>query len=481
MKEQWLHQLKEQIVSKGLVVQGDKIILGLSGGVDSIALLLVLIDLKKSIDMEVIPIHIHHGIREDADQDVVLCQQLCDTYGLELHVEYVDIPSLAKGLKQSEEEVARNARYKVFDAYLKEFGGTKIAVAHHMDDQAETILHRFLRGSGSLGLIGMLEVNGLIIRPLLECSKAELLEFVIGEGKEFVVDSTNIDTKYTRNKIRHELIPFLEKEYNQNIVQSLNRLSHIIREDEDFLGAESEKYFQQIILVKKECSIELDIMKLISCHIAIQRRVLRLALESLKGDLKNIEFTHITRIVELVQGQSGRWVPVSGKIVAKREFDKLIIKLDSSSNKNPIGFTRSLDTLPIKGYIQNTNFEFSVRQLSLTKYKELIKYKDSFKISKNVYTKWFDYDKIKANLVLRSREPGDFFCIHKDGGTKTIKKYFIDQKIPESLRDEIPLLADGKEIIWIVGYRINPMYTVSAETINIIEVELLKEDKNGKY
>ena len=474
---EYLDKITKTITDNQLLSLGDKIVVGLSGGVDSVALLGLLIELKNKYDLSIYPIYVHHNMRDNANEDVVFCTRLCETFEVQCNIVFVDVPSEVEKSKKSGEEVARNLRYKALRAYKNELGASCIVIAHHKEDQAETIIHRFLRGAGGLGLKGMSFASEDLIRPLLEFSKKELIDYVGLKGYGHVTDESNLDTKYTRNKIRHVLIPYLEKEFNPNLTNSLLRLSQILSEDEKYMEAEALRIFEKV----RVGSTGLQVEKLNSFPKAIQRRVIRLSILKFKGNLKNIEYVHIERVITLLNQQSGKRVTLCENIVVLKEFDKLRFINENSTHNSNLGFAISLDTVPIKGYIQEANIAFSIRQIDQVEYKELINYKDSFKISKNVYTKWFDYDRIKANLVLRSRKSGDFIRIHKDGGSKTIKKVFVDKKIPVSKRNAVLMLADGKEIIWVVGVRVNPTYAVSAETKNIIEVELTKEDKHGKY
>ncbi len=486
---EYIAKMKKTIEDHQLISQGDHLVVGLSGGVDSVALLGLLIELKGFYELSIHPMYVHHNLRLDANDEVLFCRNLCEKLDLQCEVVYVDVPKVVEKTKKSEEEVARNLRYEALKNYKNHIGAHAIAIAHHKEDQGETIIHRFLRGTGGLGLIGMAYKTEELIRPLLDFSKEDLIAFVESKHYSHVTDESNMNTKYTRNKIRHSLIPYLEENFNPNLTNNLVRMSHILSEDESYMDSEALKAYEDVSVITQDLAVKsemtqdvtLNIDKLSAYPKAIIRRVIRMAIEGYKGDLKNIEYAHIERIIQLLNQQSGKCVTLCEDIIVLKEFNQLIFQRESSMVKTLSGFARSLDTVPIKGYIQEANIAFSIRQIEQVEYKELINYKDSFKISQNVYTKWFDYDKIKANLVLRSRKSGDFIRIHKNGGSKSIKKVFVDQKIPGTQRNKIALLADGKEIIWAVGIRDNPTYAVTVESKNIIEVELTKEDKHAKY
>lgn len=477
-----IDKVQQFINQENLLQSGDKIVIGLSGGVDSVGLFLVLNELKELLGLKLYPVYIHHHLREDADEDVVFCQNLSKGFGYDLKTIHVDVKAYAGQNKVSIEDGARTLRYTALKSYLKEIQGHKIAVAHHMDDQAETILYRLIRGSGLLGLTGMQAQNESIIRPLLSVTKDELVDYVCKKETGYREDKTNQDTKFMRNKIRHELLPQL-KEYNPNIVEVLTRSGRIFTEEEELIGEEAQKLADRLVKVHKDergRRVTLDLEKLSELHIAYQKRLLRIALEKLMGNLKNIEYIHIESLVELIDRQSGKEVTLTKGIRAKKEYGTMVLERKKQEEKNRQVRPVFLDSFPIKGYIQNANMTYSIRILPKSEYKGLTNYKDSFKKDEDVYTKWFDYDKIKANLVFRTRIPGDRITIHENGDSKLLKKYFIDEKIPASVRNTVPLLACEEDVLWVVGYRSGEGYRITDTTQNVLEVKLTKEDKNGK-
>ncbi len=477
-----IDKVQQFISQENLLQPGDRVVIGLSGGLDSVGLFLVLDEIKEIHELKLYPVYVHHHLRDDADEDIIFCQNLTKEFGYDLKTIHVDVMAYAGHHKVSVEDGARTLRYKALKSYLREIHGQKIAVAHHMDDQAETILYRLIRGSGLLGLTGMQAKNESIIRPLLSVTKDELADYVGVKETGYREDMTNFDTKFMRNKIRHELLPQL-KEYNPNIVEVLTRSGRIFTEEEEVLGEEAQKLADQLIKVHEDKNgprVTLDLKKLSELHIAYQKRLLRIALDKLKGDLKNIEYIHIESLLELMDRQSGKEVTLTEGIRAKKEYGTMVLERKNREEKNNKARPVFLDSFPIKGYIQNANMTYSIRILPKSEYKGLTNYKDSFKKDKDVYTKWFDYDKIKANLVFRTRIPGDRITIHENGDSKLLKKYFIDEKIPASVRNTVPLLACEEDVLWVVGYRSGEGYRITDTTQNVLEVKLTKEDKNGK-
>lgn len=471
-----IKQFNTHIARTNLIEKGDRIVVAFSGGVDSVALLLLLHEISATYDLSLFPVYVHHHIRNDADCDITICQTVCNYCKLELIVEHIDIPSIVKAEKCSEEEAGRIARYERLQSIAGKIDATTIAVAHHMDDQSETVLHRLVRGTGLLGLGGMKSRNKNIIRPLLFIEKAALKSFVEAHGLPYVEDYTNNNTDYTRNHIRHELVPYLKKNYNPNIAASLYKLSLILQEEEDYIEEQSKTAFDQVVTVgtnNGSIDVSFGISQFSSLHMAIQKRLVFLCVSKVKGNQQNIEYNHIMRVIGLLQLNSGKQVDVVEGIIAFKEFERIHIIHKQQLSKTSSGFAQTLDMKTDKGYIQSAKIAYA------TYYYSIKNYKDSFKISQNAYTKSFDCDKIETTLTLRTRKPGDFINIDHEGHTKTLKKFFVDEKIPLSIRDSIPLLAMDNRILWVVGYRINPIFEVKPDSKKIFVLELTKEEVNG--
>lgn len=473
-----IKSFQTKIEAAQLVANQDCIIVALSGGLDSVALLLLLNSMVKKFNLKLYPMYVHHHLRQDADLDVSLCQSLCDRLNIELRVVHVDVKKAVLEEKCSEEEAGRNLRYKSFYAYGLEIGAQTIALAHHRDDQCETVLHRLIRGTGLLGLSGMRWKNGMIIRPLLDFDKETLKEYVHYKGEPNVEDYTNTDITYTRNHIRHGLIPYLRDNFNPNIVNTLFRLSQSASEDEDFLEMISQKKFEEIVRTQlvadsKVRQVSLSCLEILKLHPSLQKRVLKKCIAALKGNTKNLEYNHIQRVIELLEQSSGKQVDIVDDIIAIKEFDQLRIIYRNQLLESHIGFAQTLDMKTDKGYIQSAKIAYA------SYYYANYNYKDSFKISQNAYTKSFDCDRIENTLTLRTRKSGDFIHIDREGHKKTLKKFFVDEKIPLSIRDSIPLLAMDNRILWVVGYRTNPIFEATPDSKKIFVLELTKEEVNG--
>jgi len=325
-----ISKVRENILKNELIQDGDKIVLGLSGGPDSVFLAYVLEYLKKSfkeknnIEYDIIICHINHMIREEAEQDELLAKKYADKYGYNFYSLHTDVKALAKENKISEEECGRNVRYEFFNKILEEKGGTKIAVAHNAGDNAETVLHNFMRGAGLNGLCGISVKNGNIIRPILNIKKDEIIEYLDENGIEYNIDRTNKELIYTRNKIRNDLIPKIENEYNPNIIDTINRMSQKISEDMDFIDSIAKEEYANMIISKRNDSVKLNIREFKNKKIAIKNRVILLAIEDILGTIKGMESKHLEEISNLFDNSiTGKKFEIGNKFAINIEKNKV--------------------------------------------------------------------------------------------------------------------------------------------------------------
>ena len=290
-----------------MLQEGDRVLVGVSGGPDSVTLLHILHSLKKEYALNILIAHLDHKFRgEESRGDRIFCQELAKKYGLEIVFEEIDVPKIAEEKGISPEEAARFERYDFFKRAAKANGIKKIAVGHTQDDQAETVLMRLVRGAGMKGLGGISPVKEmqefLIIRPLIEISRKEVEEFIAGSGLKFRKDSSNEKTIFTRNKVRLELIPFLEKEFNVNIKEVLANMAENLQVENDFLAKYAKRKFNSVSKIKHD-EIYIDLKKFKKQPEAVRKRILRVALEVLKGDLRRLTYQHWKEIEELIDSR----------------------------------------------------------------------------------------------------------------------------------------------------------------------------------
>lgn len=452
------------ITEHSLIEERDNILIGLSGGPDSMALLYALLEIKEKIPFLIYIAHVNHGVRgKDADEDEKFVEELSKDLNIPYYSTKIDMEGYAKLHKMSSEDAGRKLRYGFFREVLSKIGGGKIAVAHNKNDQAETLIMRFLRGTGIDGLGGMEYKSGNIIRPLLDISRDEIENYIEKNRIKTRLDKTNLIPIYNRNKIRLEAIPYIEKNFNPNIIDTLWRTSNIMSEDSNFLNKYSLNKYKEYMKIKKKDSIILDRNEFIKEDDAIKKRIIRHSINDLTGSLKGITSKHILDIVELFdKGETGKSINLINNIVAETSYDDIVIRLGNSEDRISYNYNISLGK-PI--YIEETNFFIEAKILPRSEAE--INFKDRF-------IKYFDYDKIEGGLCVRNRLRGDKFIPLGMNGMKKVKDLFIDEKVPLNKRETIPIVTDDKNIIWVVGFRISEKHKITSSTKNVLIIKYVK-------
>jgi tRNA(Ile)-lysidine synthase len=329
----FLREVFETISQFGMVQKKDAVLVGVSGGPDSVALVRVLACLTPGLDLMTLGIaHLNHGLRgEEAQRDEIFVQKLSCELGLPFFSETRDIRRLAKQEHISIEEAGRNARYAFFTKIADAQGFTKIATGHNRDDNAEQVLMNLLRGSGPKGRTGIPPVReNRFIRPLIQLPRARILNFLKEKEQAFVLDSSNTDESYLRNRIRHNLIPLLEQKFNPEIKSSLDRLSHILRQEENFLTDQATQVLKVCTIEQSKDLLALSIPGLTKHHPALVNRVLRLAIARVKKDLRRITLSHIQDILGFMdRSESGKSLDLPGQIRIYRTREHLVLKKEA--------------------------------------------------------------------------------------------------------------------------------------------------------
>ena len=459
MKEKVLNNILEH----KLIERGDNILVGVSGGPDSMALLYVLLDIKRDIEFNIYIAHVNHGVRgEDALSDELFVKSIGKTLDIPYFSREVNMNEYAKEKGISSEEAGRELRYSFFREILSNLGGGKIAVAHNMNDQAETLIMRFLRGTGIDGLNGMRFRNEDIIRPVLNINRSQIEHYVSENNIKTVLDKTNLETIYNRNKIRLNLIPYIEENFNPNIVNTLWRTSQTCISDSQFLEEYSEKRYNIVVKRESKSSIILHGDKFIEENKSIQQRIIRNCINKINGSLQGISEKHTSSVVNLFMNmETGKEIHLHNNIIAKTSYYDFIIEKANMDSKS-IDYFYTIDINNIT-YLSELDYYFLWEVVSA----ENVKFKNN---DPNI--KYLDFDKIKGSMHIRNRKPADRFTPFGMKGTKKLKDYFIDEKVSRELRDTIPLLVDEDTIIWVVGYRTNDLYKVTSNTKKILIVKL---------
>lgn len=454
------YKVLDTIKEHNLICDEDNIAIGVSGGPDSMALLYILLEIKALINFNIYIIHVNHGVRgKDAEKDQLFVKRIAEELNLPYYTKSVNMIEYGKKMGITAEEAGRELRYGFFREVLNAQGGGKIAVAHNLNDQAETLIMRFFRGTGIDGLKGMEFITGDIIRPILGISREEIESYIEDNNIETVLDETNLQPIYTRNKVRLELIPYIEENFNPNIINTLWRMSQISAVDSKFLEGYSKKGFNLIVKNEDENGIILDGKKLLEEDQSIQQRVLRISIERVNDSLQGISKMQISNILDLLNKfETGKEVHISNNIIAKISYGDLIIK--KNTHKKDDKYLHKLK-LPGITNLQDINYSFDIQILPIEEISKM--YKDN-----NIG--YFDYDIIKGDLSVRNRKDGDRFMPFGMKGTKKLKDYLIDEKIPNRLRNGIPLIVDQRNILWVVGYRTNEMYKVTKDTKKVLKI-----------
>ncbi|MCD8046359.1 MAG: tRNA lysidine(34) synthetase TilS [Clostridiales bacterium] len=464
-----------------MLEKGCRVVVGLSGGADSVCLLLLLQRMSRETGFFLAAVHVEHGIRgEESRKDAAFAENLCREHKIPFESFSVDVPRRSRETGESPEEAARVLRYGCFRESCRRFRADRVAVAHHAGDNAETMLFHLARGTGIRGLGGIAPVGRLpekacaegessacrIIRPLLCVTRDEIEVWLSGQGQSWRTDSTNTDTSYSRNRIRGRVLPELEQ-VNAQAVPHMREAAQQLREACDFLdeeawragaGAWEERVGQDS--ARFVCIFTEPFGKI---HPYLQKHLLLLLLGRAAGSRKDITAFHVGMVLELTRMETGRRVSLPGGMYARRTGDGVELSRETGAERRTSFSPRSL-RIPGETMLEN-GLRIRTEIRNVTDFLQ--------EIPKKTYTKWFDYDKIRFNVQLRTRRSGDYLQIDADGGHKSLKKYFVDEKIPREERDQICLLTDADHVMWVVGYRISEAYKVDGQTRHILQVEVI--------
>lgn len=471
----FVEKIEEYICNNNMIHQGDTLIVGLSGGADSVCLLCVLNELKYRFAIKLIAVHVHHGIRGgEADNDADYTKTICDAMSIPHYLIKENVKEISKKLSLSEEEAGRMVRYEAFNkiaAYYEELGEhVKIAVAHNMNDNAETILFNIFRGSMLNGLAGIRPVNGKIIRPLLE-TKRECIENYLNEKEiAYCTDSTNLEDEYTRNIMRHKILP-VAGEINSRAVEHLCETAKGARKANDYIKICGEEVYCKIVCITED-KIYADAKLLKEQHEVIREYIYYKMIGEVIGSLKDVGQVHVRLCEDILNGRTGRKYNLQNNVIVSLEYDKLVLQKESQNKHKQINEKNTI--IISKEDINKMNDENGITiKVKNGEFKLLIINKNSINISKNIYTKYFDYDTIKSNFSIRNRCEGDYLVVNSNGNTKKLNRFFIDNKVPVSVRDDLFMLAAGHEILVIPGFRGTESHHVTDDTERILEVTFL--------
>lgn len=485
------------ICAEHLIEKGDHVIVGLSGGADSVCLLLLLEEVKEQLACTLSAVHIEHGIRgEESLADAEFVKKLCEKQEIPCRIYPVDAPAFARERGIGLEEAARLLRY---DCYQKEIEKIRqksddkktrihVALAHHADDNAETILFQMVRGSGLTGLCGMppkreLTEGADLIRPLLGCTRAEIEAELLRRNQNFCMDATNNDVEYSRNRLRHLVMPQLAQ-VNPQAVLHISRTGALLTELRQFL-------LEQVKLAEKTYC-KRDVETVLLCRALFDeapelviKELIHKLLAELSGGGRDIGEVHVDAVYNLAVRQVGRRMNLPGTLVAERVYGGVLLCKNNpdTAREKTSGNRIEIDGRQLAQTFENGKIQIETGDatfsLKLYPAGELLRtlspedFQGKMKeIAKKRYTKWLDYGKIQDGLVFRKRQSGDYLTLDKAGHKKKLKSYFIDEKVPKQEREQTWLLADGAHIAWVTGGRISAAYRITEDTEQILEVQM---------
>lgn len=447
-----------------MVNAGDKVLVAVSGGPDSMAMMHILFQLREELGILLHVFHLNHCFRgKESAGDARLVEDTARFWGIPCTVEEYDVPGYCSRMNKSNQEGAREVRYNLISRVAARVGAARVALGHHADDQAETIILNFLRGSGLTGLKGFLPVrDNFYIRPLLRLRRKEIEDYCKRHNIRFRIDSSNLKTVYKRNQVRLELMPLLEK-YNPAMVPTLVRTGDVLRCEDEFLEDEACKVYSRAVTFGGDKGFVLDINILLKEPIALQRRVLRKLWNTVTGDPAGLGFEHLESILNLVNEGKGSWVSHLPKGVrVTRSYNALYMKRESKFEDGMPPYCYSLG-VPGEVFIPETGVTVRAQLVS--------RFQAGDPGSLPVDEVFLDAAKIKSELYVRRRLPGDRFAPLGMGGAEIkLKKFFIDQKIPREERDRIPLVVCNGEIVWIAGVRPGEKFKVGEDCEQLLHL-----------
>jgi len=459
-----LHPTEKKVLSTILdhrmVKSGDRIVVAVSGGPDSVCLLNILFQLRKSLNASLITAHLDHGLRPNEDEkETEFVADLARR--LNLALAYGKVNNLTEAHGTSIEEKAREKRYQFLTKVLYEHHAQKVALGHNMNDQAETVIMHILRGTGPTGLSGIPPIReNRFIRPLINITSDEIHTYLKQKDMPFMVDSSNLEKKYLRNKIRLELIPILLK-YQPRLIEHLGELAFLCGQENQFMEEEARKGLQTMILDSSEHSLDLSLTTFKNFSIPLQYRIIRQAIKRIKGNLRRIDIGHIKAVMDLANNSRPQIkINLPENLIIKKIYARLRFSLGVE-----------IETGDFSYHIKNMG-RFQIQEINQTISLAEISKKDFLLPSPSPREAFLDLDRLQWPLRVRNFKAGDRFMPLGMNGFKKLKDVFIDNKIPFEERKKIAILENGNDIVWVCGIRIDERYRVKEKTKTILRCKI---------
>ncbi|MDD6324761.1 MAG: tRNA lysidine(34) synthetase TilS [Lachnospiraceae bacterium] len=480
-----MQRIIDTIEKYHMIQPGMRVLAAVSGGADSVCLLMALIRYRSQMEFSLSVVHVEHGLRgEESLADAQYVKELCEALAVPFYLESVDAKRAAKERHLGVEEAARSLRYEAFYKVARQIQADRIAVAHNENDQAETVLWNLTRGSGLQGLGGIRPVREKIIRPLLFLGRQEIEEILRKEGMAWRTDRTNLSCDYTRNRIRLQILPMLAQELNDQAVSHIAQAAERLQEVQDYLIDQCQAA-EEACVRQMGAVVYLELAGYGKQHPLLQKEILKHCLDLLRDGMgrKDVGSVHLDALEKLCTQPCGKRCVLPGGMRAER-VDRMELPDGEAGEKRPLvrfwqetSEEQQYDRKPeeillFPGREQQVGmFQVKSELLdpSLVPSAEILQEKK--------YTKWLSYDTINCNACFRRRRAGDYLVINDRGGRKKLKDYLIDEKIPQKQRDQLWLLADGSHILWIIGWRISEAVKINGNTGKILKIHVEEEIK----
>lgn len=456
-----LARFESHVHEAGLLFSGDKLILGISGGADSTALLYLFSRLRYSYRLSLLAVHINHQLRgENSLADEACVKKLCIRFNIPLIVRRIELEPGG-----DLENRARNLRFEIFESVRQAYKFDKIALGHHRWDQAETMLLNLIRGTGLSGLSGIKARQDFLIHPLLPFKPDELKELLTGQNIAWREDESNLQNIFARNRLRNELIPLVEQAYNPQFKEKLAESADIFYEADIYIRDRSQRRYKRLLLDASKERIYLNLEDLLKAPNIEQYYILRMAYQALSGVEQDFMRHSFLEIKGILQAEGSKYISLPRGIIVKKQYQELVFSKVPSDIRSETSESYILDTERNRAVYMDYRFSFKYLKVLPENYRELAP-----------FTIFIDADKLKGTLAIRSRLAGDRFIPLGMSNMKKLKDFFIDEKVPKYDRDLIPIFVDDEKLVWICGQRLddrvkidvksNRYLMISAEPLN---------------
>ncbi|MBI3189347.1 MAG: tRNA lysidine(34) synthetase TilS [Ignavibacteriales bacterium] len=452
-KETFLHTFQLYLRLAGLLCQGDKIIVAVSGGIDSMSLLDVLVRTKKEFDIQLCVVHFNHKLRaQESDEDEEFVRQTAERYQLPFYTQRALTADISEECRKSIQETARELRYEFFQQLRLSTGFNKIATAHNANDNAETVLFNLLRGTGVKGLCGIpaSRPDVGIVRPLLFATRAQIREYAEEHSIHYREDSSNKKTDYSRNFLRHQVFPMLHQAINPNLTETLNRNAELFTLLDSYLTNQSSKWKTELVTQTSDDEIVIERESFLVQHEFVQYQLLHtLAKEFGKTETS---FDTVKEMLSVMNAETGSWCPLNDEVMFYRDRNHLVFARQTNTQEFQV-------LLSPPERIHRDDFEFVTSFVPQAKFSE----------SRSV--EFIDASKLGKNIQLRNWKNGDWFIPFGMNERKKLSDYFVEQKIPRFKKRTIPILTSDENIVWVCGQRLDERYKLTSSTTSILKLE----------